>query len=269
MSTDTFTATKRPHVLVTNDDGIDCGFLHALVEALLLRFRVTIVAPSGERSWIGRAVSRNHDIDVTNRSADFPACTAAYALNGTPTDCTNIALAHLCKDDLPDAVCSGINIGFNAGNALLYSSGTVAGALEAAFHGLPALAFSQVLDAHQFEKMRLSGGTGIPRDILESLRHSARHAARITAEVLASQPKQGHPAPLHNINFPMPTLADTAVRHTDPLPGPMPQLFIPTDASHSRFTFYYTPVPHDTGHSGNYDIPCLQKGLISHSVKQF
>lgn len=259
----------RPHVLVTNDDGIDSEFLHALVEALLPHFTVTIAAPSGERSWIGRAISRNNDIDVVDRSEDFPACAAAWAIGGTPTDCVNIALAHLCKNALPDAVCSGINIGFNAGNALLYSSGTVAGALEGAFYGLPALAFSQVLDAEQFEAMRQSGGTGIPQDIRESLRHSARHAARLTAEVIAKQPRQSHPAPLHNINFPMPTGADTELRHTDPLPSAMPQLFIPTDASHSRFTFCYMPVPTDTAVHGNYDIPCLQKGFISYSVKQF
>lgn len=269
MNTDNTSADRRPHVLVTNDDGIDSGFLHALVEALLPRFRVTIAAPSGERSWIGRAVTRAHDVEVTDRSADFPSCVAAWAIGGTPTDCTNIALAHLCKGDLPDAVCSGINIGFNAGNALLYSSGTVGGALEGAFQGLPALAFSQVLNEDQFELMRLSGGTAIAPDIQESLRHSARHAARIAAEVIAAQPRQSHPAPLHNINFPMPTRADSQVRHTDPLPGPMPQLFIPTDASHTRFTFSYTPVPSDATERGNYDIPCLLRGLISHSVKPF
>lgn len=269
MNTDNTSADRRPHILVTNDDGIHSDFFQVLVEALLPQFRITIAAPCGERSWIGRAVSRNNDINVENRSSDFPSCVAAYAIGGTPTDCVNIALAHLCKDDLPDAVCSGINIGFNAGNALLYSSGTVAGALEGAFFGLPALAFSQVLNAEQFEQMRQSGGTRLPADIQQTLRHSARHAARITAEVVASQPRKSHTAPLHNINFPMPTNADTQTRHTDPLPGPMQQLFIPTDASHKRFTFCYIPTPTDTILQGNYDIPCLQRGFISHSIKVF
>lgn len=261
-------AAAKPHVLVTNDDGIDSGFLHVLVRTLLPHFRVTIAAPDGERSWIGRAVTRHSDITLSDRSADFPECVAAYALSGTPTDCVNIALAHLCsKQDQPDAVCSGINIGFNAGLALIHSSGTVAGALEGAFFGLPALAFSQVLDAEQFEMMRLSRGNNIPDDIRASLEHSAVHAARLCAEVIANQPKSATPAPVHNINFPMPTLADTLIEHTRPLPSAMPSLFRPLPDKPNQFTFQYTPVPDTPEVHGSYDIPCLQRGNISYSVK--
>lgn len=265
----TSAAAHRPHVLVTNDDGIDSGFFHALVDALAKRFRVTIAAPDTERSWIGRAVSRHSDVQLTDRSADFPHCSTAYALSGTPTDCVNIALAHLCQHDLPDAVCSGINIGFNAGLALIYSSGTVAGAMEGAFRGLPALAFSLALNAEQFEAMRLSRGNNIPPEILESLLHSAEHAAHMCAEVIRSQPKAEAPAPVHNINFPMPTAADTPIERTNPLPSAMPPLFRRASDAANSFTFRYTPVPTHTGETGNYDIPCLERGHISYSVKFF
>lgn len=261
--------SSRQHILITNDDGIDSGFLHALVDALAPHFRITIAAPDQERSWIGRAVSRHHDICLTDRSADFPHCGAAYALSGTPTDCVNIALNHLCRDDMPVAVCSGINIGFNAGLALLYSSGTVGGAMEGAFQGLPALAFSQVLNKEQFEQMRISRGNNMPQAIRESLNHSAQHAARLCVEVVGKQPRQDGPAPVHNINFPMPTAADTPLEITQPLPSAMPMLFTPKPDEAGTFIFRYTPVPTPTQEDGSYDIPCLERGHISHSIKYF
>ena len=42
----------RPTALLTNDDGINAAFLHALVAACDAEgFRVLVAAPSGERSW--------------------------------------------------------------------------------------------------------------------------------------------------------------------------------------------------------------------------
>ena len=63
-----------------------------------------------------------------------------FAVDGTPTDCVNIAITQVFKG-LPDLVASGINKGYNLGDDVTYS-GTVAGALEAALLGVPALAVS-------------------------------------------------------------------------------------------------------------------------------
>ena len=41
---------KRPQVLMTNDDGIDSGFLQALAQSLATQFEVFIAAPSEEQS---------------------------------------------------------------------------------------------------------------------------------------------------------------------------------------------------------------------------
>lgn len=64
-----------------------------------------------------------------------------YSLTGTTGDCCKLALEYWLKDDLPDLIVSGINDGFNTGSDCLYS-GTVAGALEGIFAGIPSMAVS-------------------------------------------------------------------------------------------------------------------------------
>ena len=38
-------AQQRPQVLITNDDGIDSGFLQALAQSLATQFEVFVAAP--------------------------------------------------------------------------------------------------------------------------------------------------------------------------------------------------------------------------------
>jgi 5'-nucleotidase len=63
-----------------------------------------------------------------------------YAVDGTPTDCVNVAVTHVLHG-LPDLVVSGINKGWNLGDDVTYS-GTVAGALEGALLGIASVAVS-------------------------------------------------------------------------------------------------------------------------------
>lgn len=63
-----------------------------------------------------------------------------YYVDGTPTDCVHLALSGLLESQ-PDMVVSGINDGPNLGDDVLYS-GTVAGAMEGRYLGLPAIAVS-------------------------------------------------------------------------------------------------------------------------------
>ncbi len=61
-------------------------------------------------------------------------------MDGTPTDCVNIAITHVLKGK-PDLIVSGINKGWNLGDDVTYS-GTVSGALEGALLGIPSIAVS-------------------------------------------------------------------------------------------------------------------------------
>lgn len=123
-------------ILLTNDDGIDAPGLRALAEALRRIFPITVVAPDRERSAVSHAVTFRKPLHVERCEADYPA----FAVDGTPADCVKIAILTLL-DEKPDFLVSGINRGINVGNDVLYS-GTVAGAMEGAFHGIPSLAVS-------------------------------------------------------------------------------------------------------------------------------
>ena len=85
-------SSEKPKVLLTNDDGIESGFLRCLIDAFITDFEVLVCAPDGERSWIGHAISRNAKLKPKQRN-DFPC--NAYELNGTPADCVNLAIGNL------------------------------------------------------------------------------------------------------------------------------------------------------------------------------
>src|SRR5262249_32600602 len=61
-----------------------------------------------------------------------------FGVDGTPTDCVNIAITQVYKG-LPGLVVSGVNKGYNLGDDVTYS-GTVSGALEGALLGIPSVA---------------------------------------------------------------------------------------------------------------------------------
>src|SRR5215470_17446553 len=123
-----------PRILITNDDGYRSEGIHALAEALASLGDVTVVAPTTEKSAIGHALTLRQVLRLEHIEKQV------YAVDGTPTDCVNIAITQIFKG-LPDLVISGINKGWNLGDDVTYS-GTVAGALEGALLGVPAIAVS-------------------------------------------------------------------------------------------------------------------------------
>lgn len=123
-----------PRILITNDDGYRSEGLTALADALRPLGEITVVAPMSEASAIGHALTLRRPLRL-EAIAD-----RVFAVDGTPTDCVNIAVTQVFKG-LPDLVVSGINKGWNLGDDITYS-GTVAGALEAALLGVQGLAVS-------------------------------------------------------------------------------------------------------------------------------
>src|SRR6476620_11000371 len=123
-----------PLILVTNDDGYRSEGIRTLAAALRRLGDVTIVAPVEEASAIGHALTLRRPLRLEKIDDGI------YAVDGTPTDCVNIAVTQIYKG-LPDLVVSGINKGWNLGDDVTYS-GTVAGALEAALLGVPGIAVS-------------------------------------------------------------------------------------------------------------------------------
>jgi 5'-nucleotidase len=123
-----------PRILVTNDDGYFSPGLQALAAALRPLGQVIVVAPQVEASAVGHALTLRRPLRLEEVSD------GVFAVDGTPTDCVNIAIDQVL-DGKPDLVVSGINKGLNVGDDVTYS-GTVAGALEGALLGYQALAVS-------------------------------------------------------------------------------------------------------------------------------
>ncbi len=217
--------------LVTNDDGIDSVFLHCLIRALTAEGHALVVAaPRTEQSWVGAAKSRLRPVE--SRSADKGFGCPTWIIDGTPSDCVNIAIEHLVPETLqPDAVISGINVGLNASLGFILASGTVAGAFEGALHGLPAIAASQDLTTQIYDELKLNGGRP-DAAMTATLECSARHAAAL-APGLVNGTAPGSFV-VHNLNFPYPCRPDTPVRRTVPARVVVPRLFGPAghDGAH-------------------------------------
>lgn len=122
-------------ILLSNDDGVSSPGLAALHEAISPLGEVTVVAPDREQSAAGHSLSLYRPLRVEKVREGW------YAVDGTPTDCVNLALNGLFDTPRPDIVLSGINKGANMGDDITYS-GTVAAAMEATLIGVPAIAFS-------------------------------------------------------------------------------------------------------------------------------
>jgi 5'-nucleotidase len=253
---------RRPLALVTNDDGIGCRFLLELVSALSPHFRVVVAAPAGEQSWIGRAFSRNRDVQVEPR--DVPGAERAWAVHGTPSDCVNIALGHLLEGERPDIVLSGINIGYNVSMPLGLSSGTVAGAIEGAAWGLRAAAFSLDLPQDAFETLRHANGEATGATLV-ALRHAASRAAGFATALLAEEPSDE--LVVHNYNFPHSCDAASPVDRTVPAALRLGSLYEPVESA-GVFRFRWNDGENRTPHERT-DLAALARGSISHTVLNY
>jgi 5'-nucleotidase len=133
-----------PQILITNDDGVHSEGIRVLAEVLAPLGTCTTVAPIQEASAIGHALTLRRPLRVEAISP------GVFAIDGTPTDCVNIAITHILKGK-PDLIVSGINKGWNIGDDVTYS-GTVSGALEGALLGIPSIAISteRVRDEYEF-----------------------------------------------------------------------------------------------------------------------
>ena len=132
---------KRKKILLTNDDGVYSEGLKLLAAALSEVGEVTVVAPDREQSASGHALTLQRPLRIRRLEERW------YSVDGTPTDCVNLAVLWLMKEDRPDLVCSGLNFGTNLGDDVTYS-GTVSATFEGTLLGIPSVAFSQEVGEH-------------------------------------------------------------------------------------------------------------------------
>jgi len=249
----------RPLALLTNDDGIRSPFLEVLIPPLQKYFEVAVAAPDSEKSWVGRGMTRHGKVMVAP-FAGFPC--PAWSIGGTPSDCVNIAIGHLLERQ-PDVVVSGINIGSNVSEPLIFNSGTVAGALEAAVWRIPALAVSKQLPRNSWEYFSRGGSGGDHGEILQSLYCDGVRSAIFAKDLLA---KQSGEMIVHNLNFPSHSDSETRMVEARPAPLILGSLFEKRPEGYYEFTFAQGKTLDD---SPDTDISVLKSGCIAHSVLNF
>jgi 5'-nucleotidase len=137
---------KRPHILLTNDDGIRSPGLWAAASSLSELGYVTVVAPRDQSSGMGRSLPNTSDGIIREEQVQVNGQEwSVYAVGGSPAQAVLHGILEVVPHK-PDIVVSGINYGENVGQGVTIS-GTVGAAMEAAALGYPALAIS--LEAHQ------------------------------------------------------------------------------------------------------------------------
>ena len=228
-----------PLILVTNDDGVHAPGIKALALALGPLGTVFVVAPDREVSACSQSLTLKHPLRA-ERVAENVFC-----VDGTPADCVNLAMVKLLPRR-PDLVVSGINRGANLGEDVFYS-GTVGGAREGTFFGVPSIAVSLAVRADAKFEFEPAGA----------------FAARLAAVVIA----RGLPErTLLNVNVPpgTPAGAVITVQGRREHEGTILEALDPR-----RRTYYWIEEGKDNWLSDEMsDIHAVLKGLISVSPLQ-
>lgn len=130
--------SKKPLILVTNDDGIYAPGIKFLVKTASRFGEVVVVAPDKPQSGMGHAITINSTLRI--QKTNYHNTEIEFACSGTPVDCVKMAVNHILKKR-PDLVLSGVNHGSNSSVNVIYS-GTMSAALEGALEGAPSIGFS-------------------------------------------------------------------------------------------------------------------------------
>ena len=154
---------KKPHILVTNDDGYNAPGLAKLTEIMRGIGTVTVVAPEQPMSGTGHAITVRHPLRIRKLREEDGL--QVWTCQGTPVDCVKIGEQIILRRK-PDLLVSGINHGSNASVNIVYS-GTMGAVLESTINGTPSIGFSLTDYSHDAD-----------------FRHVDKYVRKIALEVL-------------------------------------------------------------------------------------
>jgi 5'-nucleotidase len=228
-------AARRPVILLTNDDGFYRETIQTLFRALRPLGTTYIVAPDQEKSACSLAVTLRRPLRAQRVKP------RVWAVEGTPVDCIYFALDKFLPRR-PDLIVSGMNPGPNLGQQDINYSGTVAGALQGTFEGIPSIAVSLLAD-----------GKG-----RYDLKHAAGIVRMIAAEVLA----HGLPAGTAlNVNIPPRPLKGVKITRLG-WKFYAPEIIEKTDPRNTSYYWIGTGTPRRVGDAGT-DVMAAHDGYIS------
>lgn len=170
--------SKRPQILLSNDDGYDAKGINELIKYLRPLADLVVMAPDSARSGMSAAITADKPVRYSLVSKEEGV--TIYKCSGTPVDCVKIAWSDL-PDFRPDMVIGGINHGDNSAVNVHYS-GTMGIVIEGCLKGIPSIGYS--LCDHDKDA---------------DFSHTCRYIQGLTAEVL----EKGLPTGVClNVNFP-------------------------------------------------------------------
>jgi 5'-nucleotidase len=154
---------QKPHILITNDDGIMSPGLLALKDACAQVGNTTVLAPDHNWSASGHVKTMHKPLRV--EEVTLADGTPALSTTGAPSDAVAMAFLGLVDEHI-DLVVSGVNPGANLGHDVTYS-GTVTAAMEGAIAGVPAIAVS--LNSLDYDDFGVTGSfaAALARQVLE------------------------------------------------------------------------------------------------------
>ena len=225
----------RPVILLTNDDGFYRETIQILFRRLGRLGRTYIVAPDREKSACSLSITLRQPLRVQHIKP------RVWAVEGTPVDCIYFALQEFLPRR-PDLIVSGMNPGPNLGQQDINYSGTVAGALQGTFHGIPSIAVSLLAD----DRGRLD------------LKYAAGIVESIAADVLASGLPEGIAL---NVNIPPPPAKGVKItrlgwKFYDP------DIIEKTDPRNASYYWIGTGTPRRVGDAGT-DVMATHDGYIT------
>jgi 5'-nucleotidase len=225
----------RPIILLTNDDGFYCETIQVLFRRLGTLGRTYIVAPDREKSACSLAVTLRRPLRVQHIKP------RVWAVEGTPVDCIYFALQKFLPRP-PDLIISGMNPGPNLGQQDINYSGTVAGAIQGTFQGIPSMAVSLLSD----EEGRFD------------LRFAVEVVKSLAADILANGLP---PETALNVNIPPRPIKGVKItrlgwKFYDP------EIIEKTDPRNSSYYWIGTGTPRRVGDAGT-DVMAAHAGYIS------
>jgi 5'-nucleotidase len=225
----------RPVILLTNDDGFYRETIQILFRRLGRIGRTYIVAPDREKSACSLSITLRQPLRVEHVKP------RVWAVEGTPVDCIYFALQEFLPRR-PDLIVSGMNPGPNLGRQDINYSGTVAGALQGTFHGIPSIAVSLLADDEGRFDLKYAAG------IVET----------IAADVLASGLPEGVAL---NVNIPPPPAKGVKItrlgwKFYDP------DIIEKTDPRNASYYWIGTGTPRRVGDAGT-DVMATHDGYIT------
>lgn len=232
--------SKKPQILVCNDDGITAPGIRCLLEVALEYGDVTVVAPDSPQSGMGHAITIGEPLRL--HKEDLGLDVTAYACSGTPVDCVKLATGVLF-DKKPDLLLSGINHGANYSISVVYS-GTMSAAMEGAIEGIPSIGFSLCDFSYNAD---FSASRVIARTVIE--------------RALSNKIPDGT---LLNVNIPkLPVDELKGIKITRQANGRWVEEFDERTDPHGRKYYWLTGKFHDFDHGEDTDTWALNHGYVS------